>query len=264
MKKQHFLSLLLFLLTYFTTDQFLLAQKDTVNYYYEYDTIIVERKIKKLRFSEYKRADMDFYLSPLALFEPCPTIYFGTEYFLKDKLSIYTDIGYIFNLTGSQSDNNRNLYSSYPSYAIKPEIRLYTKSNPQKASYHAIKLMFRNVNYKENQFVYEEYLFDENTQSWSVFGEGMETDYRVRRRSVGLQYIKGWKGRFAKTWISNFYFGVGFRYIANTPIDKRPTPFELNDWGLFNLEYLELEKKYKFMMIDVACGFRIGSKLKKR
>ena len=265
MKPQHFFTFFLLAILYLATNQMVFSQKDTVNYYYEYDTIIVERKIRKLKFDTYKKGDADFYVSPLALLEPCPTIYFGTEYFLKEKLSIYTDVGYIFSLVGDQNGSNFNtLYSSYPSYTIKPELRFYTKNNPQKASYHAIKLMFRNVNYKEEQFVYDEYFFDETTQSWTVFGEGRVEEYRVRRRSVGLQYIKGWKGRFAKTWISNFYFGVGMRYVANIPIDKRPTPFTSDDWGIWDTDFLDIKKQYKFVMLDLACGFRLGSSLKKR
>ena len=246
--------------------QTLFAQNDSSEVEYEYDTIIVKRKIKpKLRYSDYKKGDLDFYLSPFALLEPCPTAYFGVEYFLKDKISVHTDIGYVFSIRNNQNfDNGIALpYSSYPNYVIKPEIRFYTKNNPQKASYHAIKFMFRNMNYRESQFVYDEYFFDENTQSWSVSGDGYEADYRVRRRSVGIQYIKGWKGKFAKTWISNFYFGVGVRYISNKPIDKRPTPFSDN-WELFEIEYLDLEKQYKYVTMDIALGFRLGTKLKQR
>jgi hypothetical protein len=233
---------------------------------YEYDTIIVRRKIKpKLRYSDYKKGDLDFYLSPFALLEPCPTAYFGVEYFLKDKISVHTDLGYIFSFVGESSINNGivgRINSSYPNYVIKPEIRFYTKNNPQKASYHAIKFMFRNMNYRENQFVYDEYFYDENTQSWSVLGEGYQSDYRVRRRSVGIQYIKGWKGKFAKTWVNNFYFGVGVRLISNKPIDKRPTPFGDN-WGLFNMNYLDLSSQYKLISMDVALGFRLGTRLKR-
>lgn len=233
---------------------------------YEYDTIIVKKEIKnQLRYPDYKKGNLDFYLSPFALLEPRATAYFGVEYFLKDKISIHTDIGYILNFRQEQSVDNgiALLHRSYPSYVIKPEIRFYTKNNPQKSSYHAIKFMFRNMNYKEEQFIYDEYFFDENTQSWSVFGEGYQSDYRVRRRSIGIQYIRGWKGKFAKTWISNFYFGLGMRYVSNKPVDKRPTPFGDN-WELFEISYLDLKKQYKFIMMDVAVGFRIGTKLKKR
>ncbi|WP_375561114.1 hypothetical protein ACE193_00745 [Bernardetia sp. OM2101] len=233
---------------------------------YEYDTIIVKRKIKKKsRYPDYKKSDLDFYLSPLALLEPCATAYFGVEYFLDDKISVHTDIGYILNFRKERTGDNQIAlpHSSYPSYVIKPEIRFYTKNNPQKASYHAIKLMFRNMNYKEEQFVYDEYFYDENNQSWTVSGNGYDSDYRVRRRSIGIQYIKGWKGKFAKSWISNFYFGVGVRYISNQPIDKRPTPFGDNS-DVLEIDYLELEKQYKLISMDVALGFRIGTKLKKR
>jgi hypothetical protein len=256
------------------TTHLLFAQNDSTqvkteieyNSEYEYDTIIVKRQIKsKLLYSDYKKGDLDFYISPFAFIELYPTAYFGVEYFLKDKISIHTDIGYIFSFVGEKNTGGgiNSLYYSYPSYVIKPEIRFYTKNNPQKASYHAIKFMFRNMNYKKEQFVYDEYFFDENTQSWTVSGEGYQSDYRVRRRSVGIQYIKGWKGRFAKSWINNFYFGVGMRYISNKPIDKRPTPFGDN-WGIFDIKYLDLKKQYKFISMDMALGFRIGTKLKKR
>lgn len=262
----------LLLTIFISTTNLLFAQNDSIKieseqeYEIEYDTIIVKRKIKpKLRYPDYKKGDLDFYLSPFALIEPCPTAYFGVEYFLKPKISIHTDIGYIFNFRKDKNvDNGIALpHSSYTSYVIKPEIRFYTKNNPQKSSYHAIKLMFRNMNFKEQQFVYDEYFYDENTQSWSVSGEGYQADYRVRRRSIGIQYIKGWKNRFVKSWISNFYFGVGVRYISNKPIDKRPTPFG-NNWGLFEVEYLNLERQYKLISMDIALGFRIGTKLKKR
>lgn len=239
------------------------SQTDTTNYHYEYDTVIVERKIRKLKFEEYQEKDMDFYLSPLALLEPCPTLYFGTEYFLKNKVSIYTDVGYIFSFRRDRDfDDMRTPYSSRPNYVIKPEIRFYTKNNPQKASYHAIKFLFRNMNYKEEQFVYDEYFFDENTQSWSVSGEGKNVDYRVRRRSLGVQYIKGWKGRFIQNWTTNFYFGLGMRYVSNKLIDKRPSPFR-GGRNVWEIDFLKLDKQYKFMMLDVALGVRIGSKLKR-
>jgi hypothetical protein len=240
-----------------------MAQDETE---YEYDTVITKRKIKKqFLYPDYKKGDLDFYLSPLAFLEPCATAYFGVEYFLKNKISIHTDIGYILNFRKNREvDNNIALpHSAYPSYVIKPEIRFYTKNNPQKASYHAIKFMFRNMNYKEDQFVYDEYFFDQNSQSWTISGEGYQSDYRVRRRSIGIQYIKGWKGRFAKSWINNFYFGVGVRYISNKPIDKRPTPFNSN-WEEWSIDFLELDKQYKFISMDIALGLRIGTKLKKR
>ena len=85
----------------------------------------------------------------------------------------------------------------------------------------------------------------------------------VRRRSIGIQYVKGWKGRFAKTWSSNFYFGVGVRYISNKPIDKLPTPFG-DDWEIFQIEFLDLDKQYKFISMDISLGFRLGTKLKAR
>lgn len=239
-----------------------MAQNHTL---YEYDTVITKRKIKrKALYSDYKNGDLDFYLSPFALLEPCPTVYFGIEYFFKDKISIHTDLGYIFGLVGERNAGGGiNVpYSSYPNYVIKPEIRFYTKNNPQKASYHAIKFMFRNINYKEEQFVYDEYFFDQNSQSWTISGEGYQSDYRVRRRSLGIQYIKGWKGRFAKSWINNFYFGVGVRYVSNKPIDKRPTPFG-DSWELFEIDFLELDKQYKFISMDFALGLRIGTKIKK-
>jgi len=268
------LSVFLFFSIFILTTNLLFAQNDSTKVKqdaeyeaeYEYDTIIVKRKIKpKLRYPDYKKGDLDFYLSPFALLEPCTTAYFGVEYFIKDKLSIHTDVGYVFNFRKQKNVNNEFAlpHSSYASYVIKPEIRFYSKNNPQKSSYHALKFMFRNMNFKEQQFVYDEYFYDENTQSWSVSGEGYQADYRVRRRSIGIQYIKGWKGRFAKSWISNFYFGVGVRHVSNRPIDKRPTPFGDN-WGMFEIDYLDLEKQYKFISLDIALGCRIGTKLKKR
>ena len=247
------------------TTQSVFSQEDTLNYEYEYDTIIVERKIRKLKLEEYKKGNLDFYLSPLGIFELCPTAYFGVEYFVENKISLYTDVGYIFSFRGERNvDNGVSFpYSSYPNYVIKPEIRFYTKNNPQKGSYHAIKFMFRNMNYKERQFVHDDYFYDEDLQRWTPVGSGYDSDYRVRRRSVGIQYIKGWKGRLGKTWINNFYFGVGMRYVANQPIDKRPIPN--NDfWRSWNVGYLDLEQQYKFITIDGAVGFRIGTKLKKR
>ncbi|WP_338764265.1 hypothetical protein WAF17_21370 [Bernardetia sp. ABR2-2B] len=242
-----------------------LAQVDDVEDNYEYDTMIVKRKIKKeFIYPDYKKGDMDFYLSPIALLEPFATIYFGTEYFLKDKISVYTDVGYILNLRKERSLGNEIAlpHSNYVSYVLKPEIRFYDKNNPQKASYHGIKFMFRNMNYKEQQVVYDEYFFDQASQSWTVGGASYDSDYRTRRRSVGVQYVRGWKGKFAKTWTSNFYFGAGVRFISNKPIDKRPEPF--GSWNNFDIGFLDLEKQYKLVSMDVSVGLRIGTKLKPR
>lgn len=261
MKPIHYLYISALFLVFQTNISF--AQGDTLH---EYDTIIVKKSKPQLRYSDYKKGDLDFYISPFGLIEPFPTAYFGVEHFMKDKISIHTDIGYIFNFRRKRDTENNDIplpHSSYVSYVIKPEIRFYTKNNPQKASYHAIKFTFRNMNYREEQFIYDEYFYDTNTQSWTVSGEGYQSDYRVRRRSLGIQYIKGWKGKFAKSWTSNFYFGVGVRYISNQLIDKQPTPFRDN-WELFQIDYLNLEKQYKFISMDIALGFRIGTKLKDR
>lgn len=249
---------------FFLHIQHVFSQEDSLKYYYEYDTIIVKKKIKKIKFAyqDYKKGEVDFYISPLGLFEPSSTIYLGIEYFLKDKISIYTDLGYILNFKETRNNTDFPLpHSSYISYVIKPEIRFYTKNNPQKASYHALKLMFRNMNYKENQFVYDDYFYDSNTDSWTVSGEGYEADYRVRRRSIGIQYIRGWKGKIPKKWTHNFYCGVGVRYISNRPIDKQPTPFG-DGWELFQIDYLDLEKQYKMVSMDFSVGIRLGTKLK--
>ncbi|WP_338792107.1 hypothetical protein [Bernardetia sp. MNP-M8] len=260
----YFISTLTIFFFYFTNSY---AQVDVIEDEYEYDTIIIKRKVKQqFIYSNYKKSDLDFYLSPIALLEPFATVYFGTEYFLEDKISLYTDIGYILNFRKERNLENSGIplpHSNYPSYVIKPEIRFYTTNNPQKASYHAIKFMFRNMNYKEKQIVYDEYFFDPTTQSWTVAGASYESDYRVRRRSIGIQYSKGWKGKFVKTWTSNFYFGVGARLISNKLIDKRPTPFT-DDWIELGLEFLDLERQYKLFSMDISVGVRIGTKLKAR
>ncbi len=261
-----------FLLFLFSlTTPTLFAQNDSLEVEFEYDTLIVKRRIKQqFYYPDYKKGDVDVYASPFALLEICPTLSFGVEYFLKEKISVHTDVGYIFGLSSqTEQDPDINInrpYSSFPNYVIKPEIRFYTTNNPQKASYHAIKFMFRNMNYKKNQLVFDEYFFDEQNQFWTPVGASIESDYRVRRRSIGIQYIRGWKGKLGKTKISNFYFGIGMRYIANQPIDKRPTPFDRGFGGFsssLGIDILDIERQYKLITMDIALGFRIGTKIKR-
>ncbi len=249
----------------------------------EYDTIYSKRKITLVRRDaktlEYTKGNIEWYVSPFALLEPCPTIYLGGEYFIKKDFSIYTDLGYMVNLTGAKLNteidpflatqdeaiNQNILNSSKANYVIKSELRWYRKySNPQDAFYYGLRFMWRNTNYLKGQQVYEEYAFSTLTNNWTGIGDERISIYQVRRRSVGVQFLIGWKNSFFKKINSNLYTGVGVRYISNVPTNKVFDPFEDFDstFGDLNLEFLEFKKQYKFITMDFAIGIRFGGKFR--
>jgi len=269
-------------IAYFLCTPILLAQTPDTDVLY--DTVYRKRKgklvRKKLTASNYKKEDIDIYISPFALLEPTPTIYLGGEYFVKDRLSIHTDLGYMVNLFGlklnteidpslSAQENQIDqtiLNSSKANYVIKPELRWYREGNNAKyASYYGIRLMWRNVNYLKNKQTFEEYAFSTLTNNWTAIGEDNISIYQVRRRSIGVQFLVGWKNSFFKKLSSNLYMGVGVRYISNVPTNKAFDPFEgFNDTLLdeLNLEFLQFNKQYKFVTMDFALGMRFGGRLK--
>ncbi|WP_375561115.1 hypothetical protein ACE193_00750 [Bernardetia sp. OM2101] len=249
----------------------------------EYDTVYSKRKIELIRrddtVEEYKKGDIDLYISPFAVLEPRPTIYLGGEYFIKDRFSVYTDLGYMINLTGielnteadptlsTQEDqvNQTILNSSKANYVIKTEFRWYRKySSPKDAAYYGIRLMWRNVNYLKNQRTFEEYAFSTLTNNWTGIGEENISIYKVRRRSVGVQFLIGWKNNVFKKINSNWYMGVGVRYISNLPTKKTFDPFEDFNSSLeeLNLEFLSFNKQYKIVTMDFALGMRFGGRVK--
>ena len=224
---------------------------------------------------------MDIYISPLDLLVPTtPTIYLGGEYFIKDRFSIYTDLGYMVNLFGLQLNTETDptlsvqedqadqiiLNSSKANYVIKPEFRWYRNNNPKDATYYCIRLMWRNVNYYKNQRTHEEYAYSTLTNNWTGIGDENISIYRVRRRSVGIQFLLGGKDSFLKTFIANWYMGVGVRYISNLPTNKAFDPFEDFTNAFYidsGLEFLKFNKQYKFVTMDFALGVRFGGNLKR-
>jgi hypothetical protein len=250
----------------------------------EYDTVFSKRKIELIRrdatSKEYKKGDVELYVSPIAVIEPRPTIYLGAEYFIKDRFSISTDVGYMVNLTGTELNTEINsvssgqenqinqtiLNSSRANYVIKSEFRWYRKySSPKDAAYYGIRLMWRNVNYLKNQRTNEEYFFSTLTNNWTAIGEENISIYRVRRRSVGVQFLIGWKETVLKKITANWYIGVGVRYISNLPTKKAFDPFEDFDSSLdeLNLDFLRFNKQYKLVTMDFALGMRFGGKIKR-
>jgi hypothetical protein len=248
----------------------------------EYDTIYSKRKIKLVRKNatkEYQRGNIELYISPFALLEPRPTIYLGGEYFIRKNFSLYTDLGYMINITGAELNTDINLAlsaqeelvdqiilnSSKANYVIKPEFRWYTKySTPKSAAYYGIRLMWRNTNYLKNQQTYEEYAFSTLTNNWTGIGEENISIYKVRRRSVGVQFLIGFKNYLFNKITSNWYIGVGTRYISTVPTNKAFDPFENFDSTFedLNLEFLKFNKQYKFVTMDFALGMRFGGKIK--
>lgn len=251
---------------------------------FEYNTIVSKRKIqficRDVISEKYKKGGIELYILPFAIIEPRPTIYVGAEYFIKDRLSIYTDFGYIFNLTGmklnteisptssAQEDqvNQTILHSAKANYVIKSELRWYRKySSPQNTAYYGIRLMWRNVNYLKNQKSQEEYSFSTLTNNWTGIGEENISIYQVRRCSVGVQFLIGWKDNILKKFTSNWYLGVGVRYISNAPRNKAFNPFEdfeNSPLEELNLEFLRFNKQYKVITMDFALGMRFGGRIK--
>lgn len=271
---------LFLLITIFYCTTTLLAQNTTTSY----DTIYTKRKIKLINkdlvSSNYKGGDIDIYFSPLALIEPRPTIYVGGEYFLNDKLSLFVDLGYMVNITGAELNTQVDrtvsaqedatdqtiLNSAKANYTIKPEIRWYRQnSNSKDASYYGLRLIWRNVNYLKNQRVHEEYAFSTLTNTWSAIGDENMSIYRVKRQTLGLQFLIGTKKRFIKGINSNLYAGVGVRYISNQPENKafNPLQAEGNLLEELNLEFLSFNKAYKIITMDFALGVRFGGRIKK-
>lgn len=225
----------------------------------------------------YKKENIELYFSPFALVEPRPTIYLGGEYFLKDRLSVYVDVGYMVNLIGAKLQTDATaatqdefitqtiLNSSKANYVIKPELRWYREgSSSEDAFYYGLRLMWRNVNYLKTQETYEEYAFSTLTNSWTAIGEERISVYKVRRRSVGVQFLIGGKNKILRRLSSNWYMGVGIRYISNVPLNKAFDPFEDFDSTFedLNLEFLTFNKQYKFVTMDFALGMRFGGKIK--
>ncbi len=212
---------------------------------------------------------------------PRPTIYLGAEYFIRDRFSIGTSLGYMINLIGAKLNTQTNpavsaqedqidqtiLNFAKANYVIKPEFRWYREgSKPQDAFYYGIRLMWRNVNFLKNQRTYEEYFFSTLTNNWTGIGEESISIYKVRRRSIGVQFVVGWKDKFIGNLISDYYLGAGVRYISNTPTQKAFDPFEDFANVLYkdlNIEFLKFNKQYKFVTIDFSLGVRFGGKIKR-
>ena len=279
----NFKTALFFYVVYFLCIPFLLAQSSSIESIY--DTIYTKRKIKLVRKevtpSNYKRGDIGIYVSPVAIIEPRPTIYLGGEYFVKDRMSVYTEFGYTINLLGltlntetnpavaAQEDqvNQTILNSSKANYVLKPEIRWYRDgNNPRDAAYYGFRLMWRNMNYLKNQRTFEEYAFSTLTDNWTGIGQESISIYPIRRRSMGVQFLLGWKNSLFKIISSNLYMGVGVRYISNVPKNKIFDPFEQLDATLndLDLDFLSFNKQYKFVTMDFAFGMRFGGRIKQR
>lgn len=230
--------------------------------------------------ANYKKGDVSIYFSPLALIEPRPTLYLGGEYFIKDRLSFFMDMGYMINITGMKLNTEVNrtvsaqedqvdqtiLHSSKANYALKPEIRWYRQnSSPKDASYYALRLIWRNANYLKNQRVFEEYAYSTLTNSWTAIGSENISIYQVRRQTLGLQFVIGRKDILFKGINTNVYTGVGVRYISNSPSKKAFNPFENIDsiYEDLNIEFLKFNKKYKIITMDFALGVRFGGRVKR-
>lgn len=226
-----------------------------------------EKRKQNIVFPDYKKGDIDIYLSPFSIiWEFSPTFYIGTEYFFNDKVSIFTNVGYIFawGTDPYRQNGGRLEHPSHISYTIKPELRFYKKNNPSDADYFAIKLMFRNMNYQDIENVFEEYQFDNINQNWNGIGNRTQQTYRIKRTTLGIQFIKGYKNKFFRKSIINFYYGIGARYVSNTFINKPFNPIESgaeND-GLFERGIFNIREEYKMIALDMTIGLRIGGKIK--
>lgn len=260
--------------------QFTTSEEYEIDYSKKIPTL-VKKEDYYFKFDDYKKNDVDFYFSPLKIIEPRPTLCLGIEYFIKNTISIYTDLGYIFNLTGRQLiDSTTNwqnwstngsigstiLNSSTLNYVINSEIRWYkNKKNPQDAFYYALKLMWRNTNYLKSQIISEQYSYSTLTNNWTGIGTESIENYGVKRNSIGLQFIIGQKHDVFKKGIGNIYGGVGLRYIANKPLQKSFNPFDFGNQRAENLdlEFLDFSKQYKVITIDFSLGIRFGGKIKR-
>lgn len=229
---------------------------------------------------EYKKGDIDWYISPLALLEPRPTIYLSAEYFIKDRVSIHTDLGYMINLTGTEllNDSTWNtdrrfgsvgpaiLDASKLNLVIKPEIRWYTQGSSRRdyAFYCGLKLLLRTAHFQKTQVGSEEYFYSTLTNNWTGIGDDILSTYAVRRNTIGLQFVVGKKDGLFKTGTSNLFVAVGVRYITNKPLKKVFNPFDNGNDRLkdFNLDFLDFSQQYKFVTMDFALGVRFGGRIK--
>lgn len=274
--KLFFLHVLIFIL--FTSS--LYAQNYTLQEFYSFYKNKVNTNLhKEIKVNNYKKGDIDWYISPFALIEPRPTCYVGIEYFIKDNVSIYTDLGYLFNLTNRklvQQTDLQNLQGvgsigptildpSKLNYVIKSEIRWYRDNNPYYSFYYGLKLMWRNTDYQKTQVSFEEYAYSTLTNNWTGIGNQQIEPYFVRRNSVGVQFIAGTKARGFGQGIINLYSGVGIRYIANKPLQKRYNPFDEGNIFAqeFDLDFLDFSKQYKVITMDFSVGIRFGGKIKR-
>ncbi len=228
----------------------------------------VKKTKEKITYRNYEKGDIDIYFSPFSIiWELSPTLYVGTEYFFSEKLSIFTNVGYIFAWgTDPRKQNGGKLeHPAHISYTIKPEIRFYKENNPQEGRYSAIKLMFRNMNYQDVEAVFEGYEFDENTQNWNGIGNRTTENFRIKRQTIGIQFIKGHKNRLFNKYTHNVYYGIGIRYVSNLFIKKPYNPIESQDEndGLFERGIFNVKEEYKMVSLDIALGLRIGGKIKR-
>jgi hypothetical protein len=170
-----------------------------------------------------------------------PNLSVGAEYRIKEKLSVASDVGYVFFNSTLQTSNVR-----VSGIVIKPSVRYYLNDNLR--FYAEGELLIKKVNHKVEDWLGQNCV--NNVPSYEEFKK-----FTIRKNVMGFQAKIGRVGRLSKDnkFSLDWYIGVGLRVKGFKLINEPNTCYNFRDFDLFRLN----SNDQKTLLPSMPLGFRL-------
>ncbi len=206
-----------------------------------------------------------FKLAPLSLFDPDNTFQAGAEYCLSDRWSLQSEFGYgnyRTNLVQQDQYGRYNGKENKEVWRTRFEVRHYYTpfyQNPHNNPYVALEVFYKRVNFLENKT-----LGRDCDQGNCAYFE--DVAYKVFKNVVGSHIKVGFQRILFKRFLSDIYFGFGFRLIyINAPgLPESAVPQNGRQFLLVNISPISPDEPGSYQSFSMSLGLKLGYLLFKK
>ena len=191
-------------------------------------------------FAQNKKPIIEF--CPLCLVDDAsyPTIQAGIEFYLSERLRLYSEIGIKYR-KGEYETVDTNFLNS-KGFKLKTELRYLVETNNR---------VFKNLYIAVNAFYNNEF---HNTEIGYYYQHDSSTlridNFGVKKKVFGINLLIGWKKTIWKRFSFDGYVGLGGRFLKISTVNKEAD---------INRDDLDLEKELTIAGVRIKDDFDEGN-----